>query len=506
MIPLLTSQEVKALDALAERRFGLSVDLLMEHAGRSVAEVAARWCASGRAVVFTGPGNNGGDGVVAARHLIAAGLRVEVALVVPESDLSPVCQQNLARFRAAGGHTSTALPALGLGDLALDALLGTGLSRAPDGPLAAAIEHLNAARALGCRVVAVDQPSGVNADTGTALGACVQADATVTFAAYKRGLAQEPGATYAGAISLGSLGLPPAALVAIAPRAGLLELGDVRGLFAARTAAGFKNDFGHLLVLAGSPGKSGAAALVLRGALRSGAGLVTLAAPASVLALALVGQPEAMSIALAGEAPLGPAELAPLQQALSGKRALAIGPGLWRGPATGAVIGELLASYEGATVLDADALNAIAGKPGLLAAARGPTVVTPHPGEMGRLLGKSIADVQANRFSAAADFACTERTVVVLKGAKTVVASPEGELAVVPTGNPGLAHGGTGDVLCGLIGGLLAQGLPAFAAACAGAYLHGLSGDRLTASLGQRGLTAGEVADHLGALWAELGL
>jgi NAD(P)H-hydrate epimerase len=257
--------------------------------------------------------------------------------------------------------------------------------------------------------------------------------------------------------------------------------------------------------VAGSPGKTGAGTLAVRAALRSGAGLVTLAGREQTLAEILAGHPEAMSHALAGQGALGPADLAGLLTALEGKQALAIGPGLWRGPATGAMLAELLTRFKGATVLDADALNAIAGHPGTLAGAVGPTVVTPHPGEMALLTGRSTAEVQADRFAAAAKLAGDERTVVVLKGAGTVVAAPEGRLSVNPTGNAGLAHGGTGDVLCGLIGGLLAQGMEPFDAARAGAYLHGWAGERVSKRRGQRGLLAGEVADELGSLWAELG-
>ena len=506
MAILLSSQEARALDALAADRFGIGVEALMEQAGRSVAELAAPMCRSGRAVIFVGPGNNGGDGLVAARYLAAAGLRVEVALAMPAGHLQGAAKINFERWNElAPSSTTLGLLALTGGDLAIDALLGTGLNRPPEGTLRDAIRQLNAGRGAGARVVSVDVPSGLNADTGAAPGDCVHAELTVTLAARKRGLTQQPGATLAGRVEIGSLGLPAEALEMLGGRTTLFELGDLRALLPPREAGAFKNSFGHLLVVAGSPGKSGAATLAVHGALRSGVGLVTLAGREETLAQALAGHPEAMSHALSGPGALAKDDLVDLLGALEGKQALAIGPGLWRGPETAEMLAQLLEEFEGATVLDADALNAIAGKPGVLAKARGPTVVTPHPGEMARLIGKTGAEVQADRFEAAAKLARVERTVVVLKGAGTLVAAPDGRLSVNPTGNAGLAHGGTGDVLCGLIGGLLAQGMVPFDAARAGAYLHGWAGERVSLRRGQRGLMAGEVADELGSLWAELG-
>jgi len=503
MVVLLGSKEVKALDALAEERFGLGVEQLMENAGRSVAELALPLCRSGRAVVFVGPGNNGGDGLVAARHLAKSSVKVEVRFAVAPEKLQGAAKANLERWMALRSHPLDA-PAPAAGDLVVDALLGTGLNRPPEGPMREAILGVNAARGEGAKVVAVDVPSGLNADTGTAPGECVAADLTVTLAALKRGLVQEPGATLAGKIAVGSLGLPSKAIELVKPSASVFELQDLKGLLRPREVAAFKNAFGHLLVVAGSPGKSGAGTLAVRGALRSGAGLVTIAARERALGQILAGLPEAMSHALPGDGPLGKADLEQLVAALKGKQALAIGPGLWRGTETALLLRDLLGDYDGPAVLDADALNALAGHKGFLAGAKGPTVVTPHPGEMGRLIGRSGDEVQADRFAAAGQFAAAERTVVVLKGAGTVVASPDGRFSVNPTGNAGLAHGGTGDVLCGLIGGLLAQGMAAFDAARVGAYLHGWAGERVSARVGQRGLLAGEVADELGSLWAEL--
>ena len=502
---VLTAAELRELDRIASERHGVPIVRLMEAAGRAVADESAAGLAAGRRVlVFAGPGHNGGDGVVAARLLVERGVPVEVWLAAPPEGFKGEARANLGRLRALGVPLGEGVPPKAeAGCVAVDALLGTGLSRPASGRFAEGIAAIERARAAGARVVAVDVPSGLDADSGRPLGPCVQADVTVTMAVLKPGLCQEPGASLAGRIVTADIGVPREALAEIPSRLELLDEAAVRGLFHPRPRDSNKGSFGHLLIVAGGPGKAGAAALAVRGGLRSGSGLVTLASrPEVALALWTVA-PEAMALALPGEGPLGPGDLEALRRALEGKSALALGPGIPRGPATGALVGELLAAFEGPTLLDADALNAIAGELGILARAKGPVVVTPHPGEMARLSGLSVAEVQADRLGVARRFAAEHRVTVVLKGARTVIADPDGAAAFVPTGNPGLAHGGTGDVLCGLVGGLLAQRLGPGDAARAGAYLHGLAGDLVARRRGERGLLASEVADALAELWAE---
>jgi NAD(P)H-hydrate epimerase len=434
-----------------------------------------------------------------------------VAVVDPEAltgDAAAVAAAALdGGVRWALFHPEVALVA-GPGDVVVDALLGTGLSRAPAGAFAAAIDRIAAARAAGARVLAVDVPSGLSADTGRPLGPCVVADATVTFAFQKRGLVLHPGPAHAGVVRVADIGLPAAAAARVPPSCELLDEETARGLVPARDPGAHKGDAGRLLVVAGSPGKTGAAHLALLGALRGGAGLVTLAARPDALGPALAGRPEAMSVALPGEGALGPPDLPALLEAARGADALVIGPGLPRGEGTGALLLELRRRCAVPAVLDADALNALAAEPALLeelSALPAPLVLTPHPGEMARLCGLTLEAVQEDRIALAADRARAWRAVVMLKGARTVVAAPEGVPAVVPTGNAGLATGGTGDVLAGLCGALLAGGCPAADAARVAAWVHGAAGDLAATRFGQRGLVAGDLGDAIGQIWARWG-
>ncbi len=499
-----SAAEVRELDRIASADFDLPVERLMEAAGAAVAEAAAgRLGPGGRCLVYAGAGNNGGDGFVAARRLRERGLSAEVWLALPPEKLAGAAKAAFERLGAAGVTVGRgAPPVLAKGDVAIDALLGTGLSRPPSGPFADAIEAMASGRARGAAVIAVDVPSGLDADRGVPLGACVRADATVTLAVRKRGLCLEPGASLAGEVAVADLGLPPAALARLRPRAELLEERDVRALFSPRPRDAHKGLFGHLLVVAGGPGKAGAAALCARGALRGGAGLVTLASRPEVALSLWTLVPEAMAAPLPGEGPLSLADLPALRAALEGKSALAIGPGIPRGPETASLLGALLEGFGGPALLDADALNALAEDPTLLRRAAGPVVLTPHPGEMARLCGEPVAELQADRLGVAERFAREHGVVVVLKGARTVVAAPDGELSIVPTGNPGMATGGTGDTLTGLVGALLAQRMEPRDAARAGAYLHGLAGDLAARRHGERGLVASDLGEALGEVWA----
>ncbi len=503
---LVGSAEMRAIDRAAIEGLAIPSLELMERAGRAVADAAQSLVApTGRVVVVCGGGNNGGDGWVAARLLHQAGRDVRAVELVAAARLSPDAREMRERAARAGVRSATAgggaLEAA-RGDLVVDALLGTGLSRAPEGPFAEAIAAVAAARARGARVLAVDVPSGLSADTGRPLGACVQADATVTFAFQKRGLVLHPGPALAGAVTVADIGIPPEAADRVPVEAELLEEAQARALVPARDPEAHKGAAGRVLVVAGSPGKTGAAHLALTGALRGGAGLVTLAARAEVLPFALAGRPEAMSLALAGDGPLGARDLPALLAAAEGVDALVIGPGIPRGPETGALLLDLLSRARRPAVLDADALNALAGAPARLATAGAPLLLTPHPGEMARLCGTTTAEVQADRLGLAAARAAEWGAAVLLKGARTVVAGPGATPAVIPTGNPGLATGGTGDVLAGLCGALLASGLSPFDAGRAGAWIHGRAGDLAARRLGERGLLAGDLGEAIGAVWA----
>jgi NAD(P)H-hydrate epimerase len=498
---------MRELDRTAIEDLGVPSLDLMERAGRAVADAALALAApAGRFVVVCGGGNNGGDGYVAARLLRAAGRSVGVIALVPAARLSGDARAVRERAERAGvaveDRGAAPLDA-GPGDVVVDAILGTGLSRAPEGVHAEAILAVVAAGALGARVLAVDVPSGLSADTGRPLGPCVRAQRTVTFGMRKRGLALEPGRSLAGEITVADIGLPAEALRRVPGPVDLLDEAAARALVPPRAPDAHKGDAGRLLVVAGSPGKAGAAHLALTGALRGGIGLVWLAARAEILPQALAGRPEAMSFALPGAGPLGRADLAPLLVAAEAVDALAIGPGIPRGPETAALLRELLARAGKPAVLDADALNALAESPAAALVPPAPLVLTPHPGEMARLCGTGIAQVQADRIGVALEKAALWRATVVLKGAGTVVADPDGRASVIPTGNPGLATGGTGDVLCGLVGALLAGGIPPPAAARAAAWVHGRAGDLAALRAGQRGLVAGDLGEAIGAVWAE---
>lgn len=507
---LVTAAEMRAVDRAAIEGCGVPGHTLMERAGAAVARAAlALRGPSGRVVALCGGGNNGGDGYVAARRLVEAGISVRaLALAAPETlrgDARAAFEAAAHAGLAVGSAEELAALGAGPGDVLVDAIFGTGLARPPEGVQAAAIARLAELRARGARVLAVDVPSGLSADTGQPLGRSVQADRTVTFGFMKRGLVLHPGPELAGEVEVVDIGLPPEAAARVPVSCELLVEEEARALVPARAPDAHKGDAGRVLVVAGSPGKSGAAHLALAGALRGGAGLVTLAARAEVLPFALSGRPEAMSVALPAAGPLGAADLEGLLAAAHGVDAVVVGPGIPRGPETAATLRAFLERTQLPAALDADALNALAERPELLAGLPAPIVLTPHPGEMARLCGLTVEAVQRDRVAIAAERARAWGCTVVLKGARTVVASPSAPPAIIPAGNPGLATGGTGDVLAGLTGALLASHLPAFDAARAAAFAHALAGDLAAARLGQRGLLASDVADALGAVWARWG-
>jgi ADP-dependent NAD(P)H-hydrate dehydratase / NAD(P)H-hydrate epimerase len=496
--PLVTAEEIRAGEAEAERS-GTSTRELMERAGQALCAAALHLAGpQGRFAVLCGPGNNGGDGLVAARHLAIAGRQVLVILVADPAQLKRDPRANLEALTAGGGSATGTLEGFvpRPGDVAVDALLGTGLNRAPDGPLADAIHTLWKWRALGARVLAADIPSGLASDTGVPFRPCVQADATVAFGALKVGEALEPGATLSGELSVADIGIPVEGV-----STGLVEEDDVRSCLPVRRADSNKGTFGHLLVVAGSRGRSGAAALAGMAALRSGVGLCTVATPKDALSDVLGHAPELMGFGLDEEKPLGPLHLEALLEAAEGKDALVLGPGIARGKKTHQLIADLLEHFPGPILLDADGLNALEGRLDLLGGAQGPLVLTPHPGEMARLSGLSVTEIQANRVAIARDFARAHRVVLVLKGARTVVALPDGRVGVNPTGNPGMATGGTGDVLSGVCGALLAQGLAPADAATVGVYAHGLAGDLEEEWRGELGLVASDLLSGLTSVW-----
>lgn len=517
---VVTAREMAEIDRRAVAEFGLTVDLLMEQAGFHAAAVAAsllpRAGGSGRVAVVAGRGNNGGDGLVAARHLHQWGMAVEVLLVGAPGELSPAAAVNWERLERAGvprrlfpGPAAADLgEALRGAALVVDALLGTG-ARPPLSPaLAAAIEAVNAA---GRPVLAVDLPSGLDADTGRPLDTCVRACATVTFCRPKLGLLLEPGTGFSGGVALAALPIPEEAVRRQGAGAGLLTGPEAARFLPPRPPSGHKGTFGHVLVIAGAAGYEGAAALASLAALRGGAGRVTLACPGRVAA-ALAGRfPEVMVRAVPGEDALTEEAAPALAELAARAGALCAGPGLGRRPETGVLLHRLLSRLDKPLVLDADGLNLL-DLP-TLAGYAGPLVLTPHPGEMGRLLGIPAEAVQADRpgsvraaARALGGGAASGRRACVLKGARTLVAEASGHLWVNPTGSTALATAGTGDVLAGLTAALLGQGADPVAAAAAAVHLHGLAGEMAAVTRGsERAVIAGDVLDHLGWAFARVG-
>lgn len=554
---LATAAEMRELDRLARDRYGIPGLLLMENAGRAIArEVMALLVEGGgtvatgaggpgagepdadgpgasalsdspRVSIWAGKGNNGGDGFCAARHLLELGADVRVTLFAEARAVAGDAATNLDIARRLGidlaerpdGPTDADRLDLARSDIIVDALLGTGFSGVLRGPLAAAVAAINESRRP---VVSVDVPSGLDADTGRGDPA-VRATVTVTLGLPKRGLVVAPGLERAGRLVVAPISMPPALLEGEEVRGTWFEAAEAAAAFPERPREAHKGNFGHLLVVAGARGYAGAPVLAAMGAVRTGAGLVTLAVPRALWPVVGRRLREVMvqPVTADGER-FGPESLAEVLTLAERATAVALGPGLGRDPATTAFVRALLGRLPPTVpmVVDADGLNALAealaisaaevlaGAPAEALAAlvrRGPaTVLTPHPGEMARLMGVTTEEVRRDRFATAAAAAARFGATVLLKGAGTVVAAPDGRYSVNATGNPGLASGGTGDVLTGVIGALLAQGHAPVLAAAAGAYVHGRAADRLAARRGEAGLAAGDLPAEIPAVIREL--
>ena len=446
---------------------------LMRRAAQAALDcLRRRWPQARQVTICCGPGNNGGDGFLLGALARESGLQVSVLALA--TDAAGDAALARAAWERGGGQIMAWDGALALpdADVVVDALYGIGLDRAPQANVAALIECINAS---AVPVLALDVPSGLNADTGHCPGAVVRAHVTVTFVACKRGLHTGRAADVTGVLELASLDVPAAG---VAPDAYLLMASGL----APRARFANKGDSGHVLVVGGAPGMSGAVRLAGEAALRSGAGLVSVATHPEHAATLNLGRPELMVHAAPDAHALG---------ALLGHASvIALGPGLGRGAWSRALWATALAAGK-PLVLDADGLNLLAHEAALRRFDT-PVVLTPHPGEAARLLGTQTADVEADRFAAARALAGRYQAVVVLKGAGSLIASPDGRLDVCPWGNPGMASGGMGDLLTGIIAALLAQGCPARRAACLGVGLHARAGDQ-AAQIGERGLLASDL-------------
>lgn len=503
---LVTGATMQQIDRRTIEEFGIPGIELMEHAGRNCAEHMDAVFGMEpllKVVVVAGLGNNGGDGYVIARALREKGWETEVLLLGFPADIAGDALVNLERLPQEMVFACPTIEELVRqawrleeASVIVDAIFGTGLQREVTGLQAAAIDLMNRA---GRPILAVDIPSGVHAGTGAVLGCAVRAERTITFGLPKLGQVLSPGAELCGRLVVMNIGIPEEVLAA-APGVDLIDLAAVVPLLQPRSRNSHKGQFGHCLLVAGSVGKSGAAAMAANSAVRSGAGMVTAAVPASINAIMEVKTTEAMTLPIAdhGHGFFAASSLDPLLVAAQGKTAVAIGPGIAANESTIALVHGLVKQIEQPLVLDADALNALATDVAVLQSAASKTIIlTPHPGEMARLTGTTVAAIEADRIGAASRFAQTYGVYLILKGARTIIAAPDGQLAINTSGNPGMATGGMGDLLTGLLVALLAQGYSPWTACRLGVFVHGLAGDRVAQQKGEMGMSAVDVQEEL---------
>lgn len=540
MIPVLSRAQMRAFDKHAIETCHVPGIVLMENAGRGAADVIsamieatrptrparkprevhedfpvrhvkapgqpAVYPLDARVVVVCGAGSNGGDGFVVARHLLARGAEVRVFLAGSSEKVMGESRVNHDAYIDLGGafdELPAEAPLEGLeaaladAEVIVDALFGTGLDRPIVGHVARVIAVINAAKG---RRVALDIPSGLDADSGAPLGIAVEANDTVTFGHLKIGLLTPEGARLAGNIHVVDLGVPESPILAqVGHVAEVIRSDAIGASIQPRETNVHKHAAGDVLVVAGSAGKIGSSLLTARGALRTGAGVVTIASWPDAMASVQAGAIEVMTTAIDPHA-----IEATLDEALARRRAVAVGPGLGLDAKARAAVDHVVLRWDGVKVIDADALTLFAGRIEAIASAKGACILTPHPGELGRLLGKTGSAIEQDRFGAVRDAVARTKAIVVLKGARTIIAAPDGRMFISMAGNPALATAGSGDVLTGIIVALACSMSP-IQAACAGVLIHALAGDRWHARTGSdRGMLAGEIAEAVPAILADL--
>ncbi|SHI91260.1 NAD(P)H-hydrate epimerase [Malonomonas rubra DSM 5091] len=511
---LIRAEEMVAVDQRAINQLGIPGAVLMENAGRAATDAfCAEFanCFPGPVLVLAGKGNNGGDGYVMARILADRGWRVQTTVLGKREDIAgdaAVMLSILEQLNVPIGYVADEAGlqfslAAAEAKLIIDGLFGTGLKSDVRGLYATAIELVNASPA---KVFAIDIPSGVDGSSGRICGMAVRADLTVTFDQAKIGHGSYPGAACVGRLEVVDIGIPQLGREKVTSDVRLVDVAEAARLLPERPVAGHKGRFGHLLIVAGAPGKTGAAALAGNAAVRGGSGLVTVAAPAAVHDILEVKLTEAMTCPLAHvDGFLATSAEEQILELLTEKQALAFGPGVGQGDDLRNLLTVLLPQVELPMVIDADGLNLLAGQLGILQERKGPwPVLTPHPGEMARLCGLSVAEIEAERFRVAKGFARAHNVVLLLKGARTVIAAPDGRVRINSSGNDGLASGGSGDVLTGLVGALLAQGLESFDAAILAAWLHGRAAELVAAGQGAAGMAASDLLCQLPVARREL--
>jgi len=488
---IVNAEQMKRIDRRATERFGIPSIVLMENAATAVVDaIFAHYPDCDRVAIVCGVGANGGDGFAVARHLENRGVVPVIVIAGDRAKYSGDARTNLTICERLGipmydvtANVDDALVHAADADVIVDAIFGTGLNRAPEGIHA---ELIRAIAELRIPVIAVDLPSGANASSPVPFDPCINAEVTVTFAAPKLCHVFEPAASYCGEVIVADISIPEAAMQDENVTLELITPRDVQPLVAPRLSSTHKGTYGHLAAIAGSPGRSGAAVLCARGAIRTGAGLVSVITDAGTAKLVHVGSIESMTYS--GDDVTG---------FLDKKSAVLIGPGLADDEASYTRVRELVAAIDLPMIIDASALNAFASRASELNPHKHPRVITPHPGELARLLGRTTKEINDDRIASARDAARITNCIAVLKGYQTLIADPDGQVRVNPTGNPGMASGGMGDVLSGIIGALLTRGIDPFEAACCGVYLHGLAGDILKEEMGDTGLAAADLAERV---------
>lgn len=528
-VKVITADEMREIDRISIEEYGIPGIVLMERAGLAVALKVKEFYPDKKILVLCGGGNNGGDGLVAARNLHNRGFKVSVLIFAKKNSLSPDCnaQYQIAKKIGIPVEFRKDLNERDVhGAVLIDAVFGTGLSRPVKGSLAGVFAFINDS---DVPVVAVDIPSGISSDTGEILGEAIMADYTVTFGLAKRGHLLYPGAEYTGRLFVEDIGFPAKILASEKINVDMIDREMVSGLIPLRPKYSHKGDYGHVLIVAGSRGKTGAALMAAKACLRSGSGLVTLAVPESLMNIFQGRVTEEMTLPLPddGSGVLSSKAIDVILNFAAQKiDVIAIGPGIGVSNDTEKIMNELIQKSTIPMVIDADAINSIApphpplgkggqrggiskGAIGLLRKAKSPIVITPHPGEMARLLSQESEKeikikIEKDRIDTAMSFSKETGTYLVLKGVPTIVTEPEGRAFINTTGNPGMATAGSGDVLTGMIASLLGQSLNPVNASLLGVYIHGFAGDMAAKGKGEHSLIATDIIDSLPDAFVQL--
>lgn len=497
---VVTAKEMSEIDTLTIEKYGLPSVVLMERAALSVAKQIDSLKFK-NAVILTGPGNNGGDGAAVGRILKGNGMNIKIFQLFPDEKLSIDCKKQLEIATKYGIPILKRYPTkneLLKADLIIDAIFGTGLKRKIEGDLEGLINLVNKSNKT---IISVDMPSGISSDNGEILGCAIKASMTVTFGLPKRGHLLFPGREFVGELVIENIGFPEELLNSEKIKVSLTTSEFARFLLPQRPTYSHKGTYGHALIIAGSVGKTGAALMCAKSALRTGSGLVTLAVPAALKVVFQSKVLEEMILPLpCNTQTLSKEAIKTLEDFIHEKAdVVAFGPGVGINEDTFEILSFILMQSICPVVIDADGISLLSKKPEILKKARAKTVLTPHPGELSRLIKLTVKEIENNRLEIAQSVAKEFQTVLVLKGVPSIISEPKGTTFINPTGNPGMATGGTGDVLTGIITSLIGQGLEPFHASVLGVYIHGLSGDIASKSKGYHGLIAGDLIESLPA-------